>query len=93
MNLYYDYNVRIYSGKESSENRRARMNEMFKRLLWFQDVPSLEECMAGRQTSSLGSAQRQLDMAMNQLKDIQENGKNISNLEKDLHDLEKAQNQ
>jgi len=44
---------------------------MRQRLLEMQGVSNLEELMEGRRTSSMGSAQRQLNGAMNQLKELQ----------------------
>ena len=90
-NRYSDYNERVYSRNESREYRRERMNEMRQRLLDMQGVSNLEELMGGRRTSSMSSAQRQLDTAMNQLKELQENGNTSPALKKALRDLEKAQ--
>lgn len=85
------YNYRNYRGAEGRENRRQRMDEMRQRLLDMQGVSNLEELMAGRRTSSMDSAQRQLDSAMRQLEKLQENGNTSPALKKALRDLEKAQ--
>jgi len=85
------YNYRNFTGSERRENRQQRMNEMRQRLLDMQGVSNLEELMEGRRTSSMGSAQRQLNGAMNQLKELQENGNKSPALKKALRDLEKAQ--
>ena len=90
-NRYYDYNDRVYSGNESRANRRERMNEMRQRLFDMQGVTNLEELMAGSRTSSMSSAQIQLDSAIRQLEDLRENGNTSSALKEALRDLERAQ--